>query len=71
MEITLKFNQNFKKELYQKILNSNKLKFTIRFSKDKLYINQQDLEYIDKVFDRSCLKYKIYKQTYRPNTSGN
>jgi len=61
MEITLKFNQNFKKELYQKILNSNKLKFTIRFSKDKLYINQQDLEYIDKVFERSCLRYKISK----------
>jgi len=61
MEITLKFNQNFKKELYQKILNSNQLKFTIRFSKDKLYINSKDLEYIDKVFKRSCLKYKITK----------
>ena len=57
MEITLKFNQNFKKELYQKILNSNQL----RFSKDKLYINSKDLEYIDKVFKRSCLKYKITK----------
>ena len=59
MQITLKFNQNFKKELYQKILNSNKLKFTIRMYKDQLYIDSQDLEYIDKVFDRSCLKYKI------------
>ena len=44
MEITLKFNQNFKKELYQKILNSNKLKFTIRFSKNKLNINKQNLK---------------------------
>ena len=59
MILELKFNQNFKKELYQKILNSNKLQFTIRMYKNSLYINVKDLEYIDKVFDRNCLKYKI------------
>jgi hypothetical protein len=59
MILELKFNQNFKKELYQKILNSNKLQFTIRMYKNSLYINAKDLEYVDKVFDRNCLKYKI------------
>jgi hypothetical protein len=57
--IKLQFNQNFKKSIYQLLINSNKLKFTIRTSKNILYINKVDLEYIDKVLDRNLLKYKI------------
>ena len=57
--IKLQFNQNFKKSIYQLLINSNKLKFTIRTSKNILYINKVDLEYIDKVLERNLLKYKI------------
>jgi hypothetical protein len=57
--IKLQFNQNFKKSIYQLLINSNKLKFTIRTSKNILYINKVDLEYIDKVLNRNLLKYKI------------
>ena len=44
--LKLKFNQNFKKSIYLLLINSNKLKFTIQTSKDILYINEVDLEYI-------------------------
>ena len=57
--IKLQFNQNFKKSIYQLLINSNKLKFTIRTSKNILYINKVDLEYIDKVLERNLLKYKL------------
>jgi hypothetical protein len=57
--IKLQFNQNFKKSIYQLLINSNKLKFTIRTSKNILYINSKDLEFVDKVLDRNLLKYKI------------
>ena len=57
--IKLQFNQNFKKSIYQLLINSNKLKFTIRTSKNILYINKVDLEYIDKVLKRNLLKYKV------------
>ena len=57
--LKLKFNQNFKKSIYQLLINSNKLKFTIRTSKNILYINPKDLEYIGNVLDRNLLKYKL------------
>jgi|APGre2960657404_1045060.scaffolds.fasta_scaffold182595_3 hypothetical protein len=57
--IKLQFNQNFKKSIYQLLINSNKLKFTIRTSKNILYINKVDLEYIGQVLDRNLLKYKV------------
>ena len=57
--IKIQFNQNFKKSIYQSILNSNKLKFTIFINKNILYINPKDLEFIDKVFERNLLKYKL------------
>jgi hypothetical protein len=57
--IKLQFNQNFKKSIYQLLINSNKLKFTIRTSKNILYINKVDLEYVDKVLERNLLKYKV------------
>jgi hypothetical protein len=57
--IQLKFNQNFKKSIYQLLINSNKLKFTIRTSKNILYIDKSDLEFVDKVLTRNLLKYKL------------
>ena len=57
--IKLQFNQNFKKSIYQLLINSNKLKFTIRTSKNILYINSEDLEFVDKVLTRNLLKYRI------------
>ena len=57
--LKLKFNQNFKKSIYLLLINSNKLKFTIQTSKDILYINKVDLEYIDKVLKRNLIKYKL------------
>ena len=57
--LKLKFNQNFKKSIYQLLINSNKLKFTIRTYKNILYINPKDLEYIGNVLDRNLLKYKL------------
>jgi len=57
--IKLQFNQNFKKSIYQLLINSNKLNFTIRTSKNILYINSKDLEFVDKVLTRNLLKYKI------------
>jgi hypothetical protein len=57
--IQLKFNQNFKKSIYQLLINSNKLNFTIRTSKNILYIDKSDLEFVDKVLTRNLLKYKL------------
>jgi len=57
--IKIQFNKNFKKSIYQTLLNSNKLKFTIYINNNILYINSKDLEFVDKVFERSLLKYKI------------
>ena len=57
--IKIQFNKNFKKSIYSDLINSNKLKFTIRISKDILYINRVDLEFVDKVLERNLLKYKI------------
>ena len=57
--IKIQFNQNFKKSIYKDLINSNKLKSTIRISKNILYINSKDLEFVDKVFERNLLKYKL------------
>jgi hypothetical protein len=57
--IKLQFNQNFKKSIYQLLINSNKLKYTIRTSKNILYIDKSDLEFVDKVLNRNLLKYKL------------
>ena len=57
--IKIQFNQNFKKSIYQLLINSNKLNFTIRTSKNILYIDKSDLEFVDKVLTRNLLKYRI------------
>ena len=57
--IKLQFNQNFKKSIYQLLINSNKLNFTIRTSKNILYIDKSDLEFVDKVLTKNLLKYKL------------
>jgi hypothetical protein len=57
--IKIQFNKNFKKSIYQSLLNSNKLKNPIYINNNILYINRIDLEFVDKVFERNLLKYKL------------
>jgi|GWRWMinimDraft_12_1066020.scaffolds.fasta_scaffold45762_1 hypothetical protein len=57
--IKIQFNKNFKKSIYSDLINSNKLKSTIYINNNILYINSKDLEFVDKVFKRNLLKYKI------------
>lgn len=57
--IKIQFNKNFKKSIYSDLINSNKLKSTIYINNNILYINSNDLEFVDKVFERNLLKYKI------------
>lgn len=57
--IKIQFNKNFKKSIYQSLLNSNKLKNPIYINNNILYINSKDIEFVDKVFERNLLKYKI------------
>ena len=55
----LKFNKNFKKQIYQELSNSNKLNYTYRIIGSSLMIDSSDFEYVEKVFKRLCLRFKI------------
>jgi hypothetical protein len=55
----LKFQKNFKKEVYQELSNSNKLEYPYRIIGSNLIINNNDFEYVEKVFKRLYLRFKI------------
>jgi|APGre2960657404_1045060.scaffolds.fasta_scaffold814229_1 hypothetical protein len=55
----LKFNKNFKKQIYQELSNSNKLEYPYRIVGSNLLINNNDFDYVEKVFKRLCLRFKI------------
>lgn len=55
----LKFQKNFKKEVYQELSNSNKLEYPYRIIGSNLMINNNDFEYVEKVFKRLYLRFKI------------
>lgn len=55
----LKFQKNFKKQIYQELSNSNKLEYPYRIVGSNLLINNNDFDYVEKVFKRLCLRFKI------------
>ena len=57
--IKLKFNKNFKKELYIGLQRSNRMRHTYRIINRTLIIDQEDIEEVSKIFDRILLKYRV------------
>ena len=55
----LRINKNFKKEIFSELSNSNKLNYTYRIIGSSLMIDSSDFEYVEKVFKRLCLKFRI------------
>jgi hypothetical protein len=55
----IKIQKNFKKEIFSELSNSNKLEHPYRIVGSNLLINNNDFEYVEKVFKRLCLRFKI------------
>lgn len=55
----LRINKNFRKEIFNELSNSNKLNYTYRIIGSSLMIDSSDFEYVEKVFKRLCLKFRI------------
>jgi hypothetical protein len=55
----IKINKNFKKQIFSELSNSNKLEYPYRIVGSNLLINNNDFEYVEKVFKRLCLRFKI------------
>jgi hypothetical protein len=55
----IKIQKNFKKEIFNELSNSNKLEYPYRIIGSNLLINNNDFEYVEKVFKRLCLRFKI------------
>jgi hypothetical protein len=55
----LRINKNFKKEIFSELSNSNKLNYTYRIIGSSLMIDSSDFEYVEKVFKRLCLNFKV------------
>ncbi len=55
----LKFQKNFKKQIYQELSNSNKLEKPYRIIGSNLLIDNNDFDYVEKVFKRLCLRFQI------------
>jgi len=55
----IKINKNFKKQIFSELSNSNKLEYPYRIIGSNLLINNNDFEYVEKVFNRLCLRFKI------------
>lgn len=55
----IKIQKNFKKQIFSELSNSNKLEYPYRIIGSNLLINNNDFEYVEKVFKRLCLRFKI------------
>lgn len=55
----IKFNKNFRKEIFVELSNSNKLQCPYRIVGSNLLIDSNDFEYVEKVFKRLCLRFTI------------
>lgn len=55
----LRINKNFKKEIFSELSNSNKLQHPYRIIGSNLLIDSEDIEYVEKVFKRLCLRFSI------------
>jgi hypothetical protein len=57
--MTLKINKNFRKFIHQALTSSKRIKHTHHIIGSNLIINSEDLEQVDKIFERLELRYKI------------
>lgn len=55
----LKINQNFRSIICSQLINSNKLNFEFKMINNKLIINSNDFEVVDKLLTRNFHKYKV------------
>lgn len=55
----IKIQKNFKKQIFSELSNSNKLEYPYRIVGSNLLINNNDFEYVEKVFKRLCLRFRI------------
>ena len=55
----LKINKNFRVQLHSELSNSNKLQHPYRIIGSNLLIDSEDIEYVEKVFKRLCLRFTI------------
>jgi hypothetical protein len=55
----LKINQNFRSIICSQLINSNKLEFEFKMINNKLIINSNDFEIVDKLLTRNYHKYKV------------
>lgn len=55
----LKINKNFRAQLHSELSNSNKLQHPYRIIGSNLLIDSEDIEYVEKVFKRLCLRFSI------------
>ncbi len=57
--IRLKIQVSFKKQIYDKLINSNKLTSPIRIHTNILMIDQKDFEQVDKILYKNYINYKV------------
>jgi len=55
----IKFNRNFKKQIFSELSNSNKLQCPYRIIGANLLIDSSDFEYVERVFNKLYLKFTI------------
>jgi hypothetical protein len=61
MKLTiLTINKNFRSIICNQLINSNKLEFEFKMINNKLIINSNDFEIVDKLLTRNFHKYKVF-----------
>jgi hypothetical protein len=56
----LTINKNFKPIICSQLINSNKLEFEFKMINNKLIINSNDFEVVDKLLTKNFHKYKVF-----------
>lgn len=59
MVARIKFPKNFKKEVYQAFAKSKKIKGLYQIHNSIIYIDKNDFEEAEKIFDKLILNYKF------------
>ena len=57
--LTLKIQQYSKVSIYNLLINSHQLHYTITILNNKLIINKSDLETVDKLLTNNCHNYTL------------
>jgi hypothetical protein len=61
MKLTiLTINKNFRSIICSQLINSNKLEFEFKMINNKLIINSNDFEVVDKLLTRNFHNYKVF-----------